>query len=68
MISNCIGCGCDDQHACDGGCSWLAVDRVAGVGVCSSCPGHRARFNAGDRKLSIDAALEVNLRKEFATS
>lgn len=65
MISNCIGCGCDDQHACDGGCSWFVVDRNAGVGVCSSCPEHRDRFIAGDRSASIDASVEIDLRKEF---
>lgn len=39
MVSTCIGCGCDDLHACPGGCSWLRVDRERGQGVCSKC-GH----------------------------
>ena len=34
----CIGCGCDDNHACAGSCSWLMVDRATGRGVCSQCP------------------------------
>jgi len=33
----CIGCGCDDFHACEGGCHWLRLDRMAGAGVCSKC-------------------------------
>lgn len=33
--SVCIGCGCTDTCACDGGCYWLHVQ--GGVGVCSSC-------------------------------
>lgn len=33
----CAGCGCDDLHACEGGCSWLAADHHAGTGVCSNC-------------------------------
>lgn len=37
MIATCIGCGCDDDHACDLGCSWLVVDRGVGLGVCSEC-------------------------------
>jgi hypothetical protein len=39
MVSVCIGCGCDDLHACPRGCSWLRVDRDLGQGVCSEC-GH----------------------------
>jgi hypothetical protein len=38
-ITVCAGCGCDDLHACEGGCSWLAADHQAGSGVCSNC-GH----------------------------
>lgn len=37
-IAKCIGCGCTDERACEGGCSWIAVDRAAGKGVCSNCP------------------------------
>ncbi len=37
-IACCIGCGCDDLHACPGGCSWLRVDYKQGQGVCSKCP------------------------------
>jgi hypothetical protein len=58
----CIGCGCDDEHACtDEGtwlpCSWTRQDPLAGVGVCSVCPASvEARFDAGDRDLSESAA------------
>jgi hypothetical protein len=61
----CIGCGCTDTNACDGGCSWLRVDRAAGLGVCSECPEKVARFDAGKRALSEDARIEVELRKVF---
>jgi hypothetical protein len=78
-IAVCIGCGCDDLHAClialpleegiersllglpvkstramtfaDRGCSWLRLDRGAGLGVCSACPGSVERWDAGDRDL-----------------
>jgi len=37
----CVGCGCSDDRACEGGCSWLAVDRGKGIGVCSRCANGR---------------------------
>ncbi len=42
-IATCIGCGCDDLHACQdehGACYWLTVDYDAGRGVCSCCKDH----------------------------
>lgn len=33
----CIGCGCTDDSACAGGCSWIAVDPSSGKGLCSRC-------------------------------
>jgi hypothetical protein len=36
-IAVCAGCGCTDLRACAGGCSWLAVNRDDGTGVCSNC-------------------------------
>lgn len=38
--ATCIGCGCDDNHACFalyGPCSWLVVNRRRQIGVCSQC-------------------------------
>lgn len=49
-IAYCIGCGCHDFHACEGGCWWLRVDYAAGSGVCSECELHVMRWDAGDRK------------------
>jgi hypothetical protein len=31
----CIGCGCTDNEACDGGCSWALVQGA--FGICSNC-------------------------------
>lgn len=50
----CIGCGCTDSHACiepflEQPCSWLVVDRAAGVGICSECPTEVDRWQRGDR-------------------
>ena len=50
-IARCIGCGCDDNHACRPyGCSWLRVDYAAGVGVCSECSTLVAEWDQGLRK------------------
>ncbi|MEF2975491.1 hypothetical protein V3473_31080, partial [Pseudomonas aeruginosa] len=53
-LAHCIECGCHDLAACfdeasGGPCSWLALDRAAGVGVCSACPDGMERWNAGER-------------------
>lgn len=63
--ATCIGCGCTSGRACPNGCSWLRVDYRAGLGVCSSCPEHEARWDAGDRRLAhedLDTDLEEDER------
>lgn len=53
-LASCIGCGCDDMHACvgdQGPCSWIVVDYLIGRGVCSCCESHMDRWNAGDRSV-----------------
>lgn len=57
-VATCIGCGCTDLDACldpDTGvtCSWLRVDRAAGVGVCSVCDEELERWHAGDRTVAV---------------
>lgn len=37
QVATCIGCGCDDLHACTGGCGWLRVDRHGHRGICTNC-------------------------------
>lgn len=59
-IATCIECGCNDNHACwdeEAGmpCTWLEVDRTAGLGVCSACPEALERWNAGDREIAVPA-------------
>lgn len=63
-LSICIGCGCDDEHACTGcgmledeSCSWLEVDRKRGVGVCSNCPDELALWKKRDRNPSQRALI-----------
>ena len=55
-IAKCIGCGCDDLHACWPGCHWLVVDRRAGRGVCSECPDRIRQFKPLERKNAGSAA------------
>ena len=52
-VSCCIGCGCD------GGCSWIRLDRKAGLGVCSECEHRASDWDNGKRCLSQEA--EINL-------
>lgn len=54
--ATCIGCGCDDDHACAAGCFWLRVDYQIGQGVCSECPSSVADWDRGNRALSGVAA------------
>lgn len=64
-IAVCIGCGCDDFHACSGGCTWLRADFAQGLGVCSNCPQSEARFDAGERDLSEQARRQVHVRAVY---
>lgn len=45
-VSTCVGCGCTDLHACEGGCWWLRVDREQRKGVCSQCIDHVDAWDA----------------------
>ena len=42
-VAVCVVCGCDDLHACPGGCAWAAVDREKRKGTCTNCVGKRPR-------------------------
>lgn len=60
LLAICIGCGCDDERACvseanSTPCEWLRVDYGMGLGVCSGCPEHEARWDAGDYSMSAAA-------------
>ncbi len=55
-IKFCIGCGCDDFHACidpatGAGCHWILEDLTTPHGVCSCCVGAAERFVSGDRQV-----------------
>jgi hypothetical protein len=35
LVATCVFCGCTDERACEGGCSWVPNDH--GVDCCSAC-------------------------------
>jgi len=67
-ISVCVGCGCDDLHACldtaNGcGCHWLRVDREVGAGVCSCCPQYVKSWDGKDRSDLVATAIAGRTRR-----
>jgi hypothetical protein len=36
-ITTCVACGCTDDHACPGGCAWVAQNLKSLQGICSEC-------------------------------
>ena len=54
----CIGCGCDVNHACPGGCSWLTVDPETRRGVCSRCAELVESFEADVRVRELRRTVE----------
>jgi hypothetical protein len=67
-IAACIGCSCDDRHACEGGCWWLRLDRTEGIGVCSQCEEHIEAWDRGDRtsRCETEAEIERHNAQEIA--
>jgi hypothetical protein len=63
-LAVCIGCGCDDYHACAGEdgqpCHWLRIDRLAGLGVCSECQEVAADWDAGDREIRVPVETQTS--------
>ena len=70
--SVCIGCGCDDDHACYDdeagvGCHWVRLDRAAGVGVCSCCWEIVKVWDAGQRTPTFSNELMHPVVPEWVT-
>jgi hypothetical protein len=64
----CIGCGCDDNHACPDllgdPCSWLVQSETGRLGVCSRCPTHLPRWRTKEgRKFSDRATAAIAQRR-----
>ena len=52
----CVHCGCTDDRACPGGCSWTVLHKATNTGVCSQC-----QSDTGRGKLCIGDFLLWNL-------
>lgn len=63
-LASCIGCGCDDFHACPYGCWWLRVCYETGQGVCSECENHLEAWDRGDRTSHAVPASELERPQE----
>jgi hypothetical protein len=62
--SLCIGCGCDNDHACfdetaGQACHWIRLDPVAGKGLCSCCPELAGAWDRGDREFRVIVDITV---------
>lgn len=66
FTSECVNCGCTDTSACmtsDGPCSWLRVDEIEGVGVCSGCPQAVQNWDMGRACIPTDEEIELVVAK-----
>jgi hypothetical protein len=63
ILCVCIGCGCDDEHACEDllgdPCGWLKQSGTGKRGVCTQCPSYVKAWEAGERKLSARAKATI---------
>ncbi len=61
----CIGCGCDDFHACCDAnsipCHWLRVDYRSGLGVCSACAEHVPAWDCATRPADNSTDVRPNI-------
>lgn len=62
-LNVCIGCGCDEAHACtnqhsDTGCWWLRFSASDRTGVCSRCEDLVPLWNRGVRQPLLDEVPE----------
>jgi hypothetical protein len=62
-LCQCVGCGCDDDHACQDllgdACRWLVKSESGRLGVCTQCPGSLGRWNANKRQFSDRAKQAI---------
>jgi hypothetical protein len=67
VLCQCIGCGCDDLHACQDligdPCGWLVRSNSGRLGVCTQCPVALARWKGGKRYFTEQAKAAIAERK-----
>ena len=54
----CRWCGCDDDHACDGGCSWVNGHQT----LCSACVPFDRGLKSGTKRRELATIAQVWLR------
>jgi len=57
----CRVCGCDDLHACKGGCYWVEEN------LCSQCYEKQSKYSVKIRKLTMDEDEVINEALEEVT-
>lgn len=62
---SCVGCGCSEMDACDGGCAWAGKAYIKGQerGVCTACPAAIKRWQAGKREFTPEALQRIKTRR-----
>lgn len=69
QLNLCIGCGCDEEHACsvlgEGsiGCWWLRFEAETRRGVCSACEDQVKAWDAGERALQLELVADRYYRQ-----
>ena len=65
----CIGCGCDDNHACadllGDPCGWLVQSGSDRHGVCTQCPAMLRAWEKGQRTLTEGAKKAIREREDL---
>lgn len=68
-LCQCIGCGCDDSHACadllGDPCGWLVRSKSGRLGVCTQCPLTMRAWIAGRRRFTERAKTAIAERKRL---
>lgn len=67
----CIGCGCDETHACvsdqhQGPCWWMRFRHGSATGVCSYCADLRPHWDSGGHRLLPKLISERFIRQPMA--
>jgi hypothetical protein len=66
-LCQCIGCGCDDEHACQDligdPCGWLVRSTSGRLGVCTQCPALLRAWEDGKRHFTERAKSAIAERK-----
>jgi hypothetical protein len=68
-LCQCIGCGCDDNHACadliGDPCGWFIKSRSGRLGVCTECPALFGPWQRGKRYFTERARIAIAEREQL---